>query len=142
MTIGPDAKHLLGGWRLVSAFTDGKVNAERGANPTGIIFYDVSGWMSVNIQGDHPPLELAGETPTPDESHAALSTYWAYFGTYTVDEKAKTVTHHRTGSVNPGWRRHPDFVRAYEFLGDDRVVLRPQYPARNGNELIWERLKR
>ncbi len=79
--------------------------------------------------------------PTAQESHAALRTYWAYFGTYSVDEQAKTVTHHRTGSVNPGWWRHPDYVRAYEFLGADRVVLRPQAPARNGNELVWERLR-
>jgi hypothetical protein len=138
--LGPDARRLIGGWRLVSALTDGRVNEERGAHPTGLIFYDPSGWMSVNIQGDHPPVELAGEAPTPAESHAALRTYWAYFGTYTVDEVARTVTHHRTGSVNPGWQRHPDFVRAYEFLDDTRVVLRPQSPARNGNELVWVRL--
>ena len=30
MTIGPDAQRLLGGWRLVSALTNGKVNPERG----------------------------------------------------------------------------------------------------------------
>ncbi len=141
MTTGTDTRRLLGGWRLVSALTNGKVNPERGAKPTGLIFYDASGWMSVNIQGDHPAIELAGETPSPAESHAALRTYWAYFGTYSVDEQAKTVTHHRTGSVNPGWTRHPDFVRAYEFVGVDRVVLRPQSPSLNGNELVWEKLK-
>jgi len=139
--LGEDATRLLGGWQLVSALTNGKVNPERGAKPTGLIFYDASGWMSVNIQGDHPPVELAGEAPTADESHAALRTYWAYFGTYSVDEHAKTVTHHRTGSVNPGWHQHRDFVRSYEFVGTDRVVLRPQSPARNGNELVWERLQ-
>lgn len=141
MTLGPDAKRLLGGWRMVSAFTNGQVNAARGRNPTGIIFYDATGWMSVQIQGDHPPIDLLGEEPTPEEAQRALSTYWAYFGRYSVDEVARTVTHHRQGSVNPGWHRHPDFVRAYEFLGPDRVVLRPQAPARNGNELVWERLR-
>jgi hypothetical protein len=140
MTLGPDAKRLVGGWRLVSALANGTVKPERGQSPTGLIFYDPSGWMSVNIKGDHPPIELAGETPTPEESHATLRTYWAYFGTYTVDEAAKTVTHHRIGSVNPGWQRHPDYVRAYEFVGENRVVLRPQAPVRNGNELVWERL--
>lgn len=138
---GPDAQRLIGGWRLVSALTNGKVNAERGAKPTGIIFYDATGWMSVNIRGDHPPIELAGDTPSAEEAQVALRTYWAYFGTYSVDEQAKTVTHYRTGSVNPGWQRHPDYVRAYEFLAPDRVVLRPLAPARNGNELVWERLK-
>jgi hypothetical protein len=141
MSPGPDAQQLVGGWRLVSALTNGMINPERGAKPTGLIFYDATGWMSVNIQGDHPPVELAGEAPTPAESHAALRTYWAYFGRFTVDEQAKTVTHHRIGSANPGWHHHPDFVRAYEFMGADRVVLRPQAPARNGNELVWERLR-
>lgn len=141
MTLGPDAQRFVGGWRMVSALTNGQVNPARGPSPTGIIFYDATGWMSVQIQGDHPPIELSGEAPSPAESHVALSTYWAYFGRYSVDEQARTVTHHRTGSVNPGWHHHPDYVRAYEFLGPDRVVLRPQSPARNGNALVWERLK-
>ena len=141
MSPGPDARRLIGGWRMVSARTNGQVNPARGNSPTGLIFYDATGWMSVQIQGDHPPIEIAGALPNAAEAHAALSTYWAYFGRYTVDEVAKTVTHHRTGSVNPGWHRHPDFVRAYEFVEPDRVVLRPQAPARNGNELVWERLK-
>ncbi len=141
MNQGIDSQRLIGGWRLVSALTNGKVNPERGEKPTGLIFYDPTGWMSVQIQGDHSPIEIAGQEPTPDEAQTALSRYWAYFGTYTIDERARTVTHHRTASVNPGWTRHPDFVRAYEFLTADRVVLRPQAPARNGNELVWERLR-
>ena len=32
---------------------------------------------------------------------AALDDYIAYFGTYSVDEQARTVTHHRSGSVQP-----------------------------------------
>lgn len=141
MTLGPDAQRLIGGWRLVSALTNGQVNAARGRHPTGIIFYDPTGWMSVQFKGDHPPIEIAGDEPSPDEALRAVQTYWAYFGRYSVDEVAKIVTHHRTGSLTPGWHHHPDYVRAYEFVGADRVVLRPQAPARNGNELVWERLK-
>lgn len=141
MTLGPDAMRLVGGWRLVSALTNGKVNASRGANPTGLIFYDATGWMSVQFKGDHPPVEITGDEPTPEEALASVKQYWAYFGTYSVDERAKIVTHHRQGSATPGWHKHPDYVRAYEFVGDNRVVLRPQAPARNGNELVWERLK-
>lgn len=136
MTLGPDAKRLLGGWRLVSALSDGKPSKTRGATPTGIIFYDATGWMSVQIMGAQP--EIAGEQPTPDEALLVIQTYSSYFGTYSVDEVAKVVTHHRTGSVNPGWRGHVDYVRAYEFRGPDQVVLRP---VNNKNELVWERLK-
>ena len=44
----------------------------------------------------------AGSTPTPEEAKAALDDYVAYFGTYTIDERAGTVTHHRQASVQPG----------------------------------------
>jgi hypothetical protein len=133
-----DASKFVGSWRLVETTDDGKVRIERGANATGIITYHQSGWMAAQIQPDRDPVKMKGAEPTGEEAKAALFGYTAYFGNYTVDEKAKTVTHHRKASVSPGWDRRPDFVRAYEFVGEDRVILRP---VGNKHELIWERLK-
>ena len=133
-----DAKKFIGCWRLVSVTSDGKIRHDRGAKPTGLITYHESGWMAAQIQPDRPPVGMAGKEPTGEEAKAALVGYTAYFGTYTVDEKAKVVTHHRKGSVSPGWEARPDFKRAYVFDGPDRVILRP---VDNKNELIWERLK-
>jgi hypothetical protein len=65
-----------------------------------------------------------------------LAGYTAYFGTYTIDEAARTVTHHRTGNLNPGGLG--DFVRRYEFVTEDRLILRP---LESTNALTWERLK-
>lgn len=135
---GTDAKKFIGSWRLVETTSDGKVRPERGAKPIGMITYHESGWMAAQIQPDRPPVPLSGKEPTGDEAKAALFGYTAYFGTFTVDEKRKVVTHHRKGSVSPGWEQRPDFERAYEFVGEDRVILRP---VGNKNELIWERLK-
>lgn len=135
---GPDAKKFLGTWRLVETTADGKVRPERGVNPVGIITYHESGWMAAQIQPDRPPVSMSGKEPTGDEAKAALFGYTAYFGTFTVDEKRKVVTHHRKGSVSPGWNQRPEFERAYEFVGEDHVILRP---VGNKNELIWERLK-
>jgi hypothetical protein len=135
---GADARRFVGAWRLVETTRDGKVRPERGANPTGMIVYHESGWMAAQIQPDRPRADLAGAVPTPEEALAALDGYTAYFGAYTVDEVRKVVIHHRKGSVTPGWRAKPDFERAYEFVGDDRVILRP---VGNRNELLWERLK-
>src|SRR5262245_49062163 len=42
---------------------------------------------------------LAGVTPS--EIRDAHTGYYAYFGTYTVDESARTVTHHIQASVRP-----------------------------------------
>ncbi len=132
-----DARRFIGSWRLVETTDGGKFRTERGPRPTGLITYDASGWMAAQIQPDRAPVTLAGETPTGEEAQAALRGYTAYFGTYTVDEIAKTVTHHRAASVSPGWEKRPDFVRAYEFVGENRVVLRPVGAT---HDLVWERL--
>jgi hypothetical protein len=135
---GDDAAKFVGTWKLVSITAGGKITQWRGASPTGLITYHESGWMAAQIQPDRPPVSVAGSQPTGEEALQALYGYTAYFGTYSVDEAAKIVTHHRKGSVSPGWQDRPDFRRAYVFDGNDRVIL---HPVGNRNELIWERLK-
>lgn len=108
--------------------------AWRGANPKGMIYYDPSGAMAAQIAPDRH-VKMAGPEPTPEEAKAALADYVAYFGTYTIDERAGTVTHHRQGNVQPGDR--PDLVRSYEFVGD-RLILRP---VGSKQEVVWERFK-
>ena len=138
MSSDSDAKRFVGSWRLVETTRDGKVRPERGAHPTGMITYHESGWMAAQIQPDRPDVGASESAPTPQDIIAAADGYTAYFGTYTVDDVRKVVIHHRTASVRPGWSQAPDFERAYEFRGDDQVVLRP---VGNRNELVWERLK-
>jgi hypothetical protein len=135
---GEDAAKFVGTWKLVAITTDGRITPWRGANPTGLITYHQSGWMAAQIQPDRPPVDMAGKEPSGEEALQALHGYTAYFGTYSVDETAKIVTHHRRGSVSPGWQDRPDFRRTYLFDGTDRIVL---HPVGNRNELIWERLK-
>jgi hypothetical protein len=125
------AKRLIGMWRLVSA-----PSPARGQNPTGFIIYDRSGNMAAQIMPDRARPKFTTTQPTPEEAKEALIGYTAYFGTYTVDGNAKTVTHHRTGNINPG--AATTVVRRFEFVGDDRVILRPM---ENKNILTWERVK-
>ena len=128
------AKKIIGAWRYVGTTIDGVPRAGRGDNPKGLIYYGPHGEMSVQIA---PDIERpkAGAVMTPDEAKIAVSNYIAYFGTYTVDEKASTVTHQRAASVQPGDKGN--FVRAYEFKGD-RLVLRPP---NSKQEITWERIK-
>jgi hypothetical protein len=128
-------KRFVGTWRLVSTTAAGKEDPNRGAHPTGLIMYDAKGNMAVQIQPDRPRQKYAGAQPTPEEAKAALAGYTAYFGTYSVDDKAGRVTHHRSGNVNPGGMG--DFIRRYEFVGANRLVLRP---VENQNALTWERI--
>ncbi len=113
------AKRFIGTWRLVSI--DGPPSANRGAQPTGMIYYDATGHMAAQIMPDRPRPTWTG-TPTPEQAKDTLMGYTAYFGTYTVDERAQTVTHHREGSLSPG---PVDFVRKYEFVAGDRLTLTP-----------------
>ena len=133
-TNGEGARRLHGAWRYVGSTTDGKPTPGRGANPKGIIYYDPSGSMVVQVAPDKERAK-AGSAPTPDEAQAALAGYIAYFGTYTVDEGARTVTHHRQASVQPG--DVADLVRGFEFSGD-RLILRPPGTT---YEVLWERIK-
>lgn len=127
------AKRLIGSWRYVGSNLDGKAVA-RGASPKGIIIYDDHGHMACHVAPDRDVTRASTE-PTGEEAKAALADHIAYFGTYSVDESARTVTHHREGSVQPGDKG--DVVRGYEFAGD-RLILRPVGTTR---EVLWERIK-
>jgi hypothetical protein len=128
------AQRLVGSWRYVGTTFDGKADTARGVTPKGIIIYDVHGHMACHVAPDRD-VTKAGAEPTGDEAKAALANHIAYFGTYSLDEQARTVTHHRQGSVQPGDKG--DVVRGYEFVGD-RLILRP---VGTTQEVLWERIK-
>lgn len=121
-----DAKRFVGMWRTVS--------------PTsfGFIHYDALGYMTVQVASTRARRPFAGPEPTGEEAKEAIRTYHAYWGPFTVDERARTVTHHRVGHVNPSLLG--DFVRRYEFLPGDRLALEPVEP-HTGDRRIWERIK-
>jgi len=133
MTQSEVAKMLVGAWRYVGTRING-ADWNRGANPKGIIYYGAHGEMSVQVAPDVNRTR-AGAEMTPEEAKIAVKDYIAYFGTYTIDEQAGTVTHHRQDSIQPG--DSGDLIRRYEFLGD-RLVLRPP---NSTMEVTWERIK-
>jgi hypothetical protein len=84
---------MIGTWRLESRVTkrpDGSVIPLPGwGGAPGYINYDPTGFMSVQFMQLHRTKE------------SGATGYTAYFGSYTVDETTKTVTHHIVGDVNP-----------------------------------------
>jgi hypothetical protein len=80
------------------------------ADPTGILLYQASGWMSVQIVGQpRPAMEAEASRPPHAETAedaqlkaAVLDTYYAYFGTWDYDEATSMVTHHIKSSLIPG----------------------------------------
>ena len=131
-----DTQRFIGTWRLVSIQGDSLSHLARGDHPTGYIYYDATGHMAVQIQPDRKrPSWSSTKSLSGEEAVEALTGYTAYFGTYTVDPGARTVTHHREGALNLDV---VDYVRRYQFEGADRIALMPV--DRPGYRLVWERV--
>lgn len=129
-------KPFVGSWKLVS-ITGGANPAARG-RPTGIIIYDAHGNMAAQIQPDRQRPTYTG-TPTAEQLAERARGYTAYFGTYTIDEKAGIVTHHRQGQLDSG---AVDFVRTFELTdGSNRIVLTPVGGTGPPTHLTWERVR-
>ena len=116
------AQRLVGAWvlttRTVSA--NGKVLADPvlGEKPIGRLYYDASGVMSLQMM--RPGRTTAIGTPTEAKDRAnprAILGYDSYFGKYSVDERASTVTHHVDGSLFPE-DVGQDWVRPLTLDGD------------------------
>jgi lipocalin-like protein len=133
MARGEVAKRLVGAWRYAGTRVNGE-KFNRGPKPKGMIYYGPHGEMSVQVAPD-VKRQRAGTVMTPDEAKIALTDYIAYFGTYTVDEAAGTVTHHRQDTIQPG--DTGDLVRRYEFNGDRLILRGLDAPL----EVTWERIK-
>ena len=132
-----DAGRFVGTWRLVSIDGDSATQRRFGPRPTGLIIYDATNHMAAQIQPDRPrPSWSASRPPTAEQALDAITGYTAYFGTYAVDERARTVTHRREGALNFDVR---DYVRRYEFLGAKRLAL--TLVDRPGVRLVWERVE-
>jgi Lipocalin-like domain len=120
---GETAHRFFGAWRYLGSKIDGQPRADR-TDPRGIIIYDRSGHMAVQIMpGRH------------EQATAPASTFICYFGTWSIDEIARTVTHHREGDLRADGEI--DAVRQYEFVGDC-LILRP---VGKDQEITWERIK-
>lgn len=133
---------FVGTWKLVAVerrSPDGEVLATPATDSLGYLMYDPAGYMGVVIQrADRQP--YVGETRTPEEALAALTSYTSYFGTYTVDEAASTVTHHLEGSLNPSGAGS-DYLRSYEFGSHTLTLQPPTGPSGVEVRLTWERVE-
>ena len=104
---------IIGAWRLVGIDYSGPngplADPVFGPNPQGIIIYDQSGWMSVQIvTANRPaiprPATRTSGGVTPDDAKlaaAAFDTYYAYFGTWDYNADTSVVTHHLESSLLP-----------------------------------------
>ena len=134
---------FVGTWRLISIETrgaDGSIapgpNPVGGVNPTGTVMYDAAGHVSLQIMPSGRPATLNILQPlSPDQAKEALFGYIAYYGTYTLDLRARVMHIHFDGSLNPSMVG-TDGERYYEFNGN-RMTFR----AGANTRLSWERVR-
>jgi hypothetical protein len=114
---------MLGSWELQSrtvrrAGGDVVNDAVLGQQPLGRLFYDASGHMALQMMRPGRPTAITEPAAPEDAGNArVILGYDAYFGTFAVDERAGTVTHHVVGSLFPE-DLGKDFVRRYRVDGD------------------------
>ncbi len=114
---------------------------------TGIIIYEPSGWMSVHIGAPHrrswevpssrPPSAGARDS---ELKAAAFDTYYAYFGTWDLDERGGAVTHHVSSSLIPA-ENGRNYTQKVALEGG-RLTFTTQ-SGENGEQVVrrkvWER---
>ncbi len=143
---GPRSR-FIGTWQLVSLESrsnDGEVTRPFGENPRGRLHYDHNGNMSVFAIRPERPHFTAGDLlgGTPEETQAAFDGLVAYYGTFSVQERAGTVTHHVEGAAWPN-RIGTDQVPHFQFEGN-RLILQTPTTLRGGDQrssrVVWERM--
>jgi hypothetical protein len=145
------ADRLIGTLRLVSVETkwpSGEIiYPYYGQHPQGLLIYDRSGWMSVQIVSDPEPTvpkttsREAFLTAPSAEKVAAIDGFYAYYGTWTVDPSGSTVTHHIQQSLYPG-ERGEEGVRRLMLDGNRLTLFAKAHEMGEDHDrkLVWERV--
>src|SRR5579871_2197502 len=105
---GSDKERLIGAWhleRIDSPKADGKPSDT--PQPKGMLIYTRDGHMSVQLM--YP----AAASPLSNEY--VRNGYEASFGSYSIDERTHTLTHHVQGSVTGDALVGKDLPRIYTF---------------------------
>jgi Lipocalin-like domain len=141
---------IVGAWHLISIDYSGPngvlTDPVFGPNPQGIIIYEQSGWMSVQIVTTNRPVMTRPATRTSGDRTAeeaklaagAFDTYYAYFGTWDFNADTSVITHHLTSSLLP-YETGLDYRREAMFDGVHlKLIARSQERGEERQRtLVW-----
>jgi Lipocalin-like domain len=139
-----EARHtpegLFGAWRLLSLDAikaDGEATTGwLGRKPTGLLVYDRSGYMSVQIM--RGPRGLSVEQ---DEKSASAPAYYAYFGAFEVDDRTHTIAHIVLGSLRSE-EVGVTYTQDFELSPDQLTLLTARHLVdgeERRNRIVWQR---
>jgi len=138
------ADQFIGSWSLVSwsvTAPDGAVTYPYGEDAIGRIMYQPEGKMVACLMHRQRTPFASGNRheATSAECIAAYREYVSYFGSFTVQESADTVTHHVEGATFSNWIG-TDLVRNFVFDGNT-LTLSLVAPNGSTHQLIWANAK-
>lgn len=140
-------EQITGTWSLVSAETTNKDGAKIqsfGLAPKGMVIFEPNGrYVQVNLSSSLPKFSSGNRmTGTPEENKAVVQGSIAYFGTWSVDEAARTVVQHveaNSYALHTG----TDYKRPITTLTPDELVFtNPGSSAGGGSTVLtFKRMK-
>jgi hypothetical protein len=118
---GTAKEKLIGAWHLVHIDAPGPDGKSAPIpQPKGMLIYTPDGHMSVQLMYPDSANGLSNEY--------VRNGYEASFGSYDVDETARTVTHHVQGSNTRELLVGKDLPRKFEFTAEGHLVIRSTRP--------------
>ncbi len=126
---GSDREKLIGAWHMVSMEeqgADGKLTHH--SDRTAMLLYTRDGHLSVQVMS--PRASAADANPA-----YSVNGYEASFGSFDIDDKAHTLTHHLQGANVPALVGE-DLPRAYQF-SNGQLTLRSTRPDEHWS-VTWE----
>jgi Lipocalin-like domain len=138
-----DGDRLAGAWRLVSWVSVAAAHSSPvfGPSPRGTLVLDPRSRIAAVQIAAAPRAQLSVALwlmADPGEARAAYASYFAYWGRYTVDEAAATLTIVVEDCLFPNWSGSEQ-RRAYRFDGGDLVLSSPAMMV--GGEAVHQQLR-
>ncbi len=123
----PLSQALIGTWRLLSredrtASGERRIDPGLGEDPIAVLVYDRAGNFAAQfMKRDRQTVAPMPAGPAGPNNSRAVGGYDAYFGSYTVDDVAGTVTQRLVGALSP---ENVGLVltRSMRVSGDELVI--------------------
>ena len=139
-------EQLIGAWDLVSIIaTDkaGNKSDRRGANPKGLLIFDASGRYSIlTSRAELPNFKVDNVNQgTPEENKAVMTGMIANVGTWSVDEKTKTITTNVEAGSFPNLNGHTQTRVISLLTADELRYVNGASVSGTVDEATWRRVK-
>jgi len=117
---------ILGIWKLksrvdVDATEQIHIDPFLGRDPLGILCFAPSHFAAQFMKRDRSRQENVLQPVQAENNTVAISGYDAYFGTYSIDEIAGTLTTHLEGSISPA-NISSTYVRDVRVVDNELII--------------------